>query len=273
MAETLIPVATHSPPGSLTVPTAFPLRPASSAVNVRYIGNGLLLSNPQLDNSCSSLWQGNSYCFQAVGNINTYAGYSTTSWTAYTTLASTINLSATVTANRTTTSVTQSSEATSTASSSVNTSPDGTCGESTGYSCTNSQFGNCCSKFGYCGSTSDYCETNCDPAYGECKASSIASSLTPTSASTATPTSTANISPNGLCGANNGGYTCLNSQFGNCCSLYGYCGSTSDYCASQSCDSSYGECSAQVRDVRTLVYFPIHQSQAKTPEARMHTLY
>ncbi|RAK89216.1 hypothetical protein BO79DRAFT_254611 [Aspergillus costaricaensis CBS 115574] len=153
--------------------------------------------------------------------------------------------SATNSASTTTTSsVTQSSEATSTASSSVNTSPDGTCGESTGYSCTNSQFGNCCSKFGYCGSTSNYCETNCDPGYGECKASSIASSLTPTSASTATPTSTANISPNGLCGANNGGYTCLNSQFGNCCSLYGYCGSTSDYCASQSCDSSYGECFA-----------------------------
>ncbi|GKZ79585.1 hypothetical protein AnigIFM56816_003786 [Aspergillus niger] len=96
----------------------------------------------------------------------------------------------------TTSSVTQSSEATSTASPSVDASPDGTCGESTGYSCTNSQFGNCCSKYGYCGSTSDYCETNCDPEYGECKPVSNASSLTPTSASAATPTSTANISPN-----------------------------------------------------------------------------
>ncbi|GAA87630.1 hypothetical protein AKAW_05744 [Aspergillus luchuensis IFO 4308] len=111
--------------------------------------------------------------------------------------ASMSSASATNSASTTTTSsVTQSSVATSTASSSANTSADGTCGESTGYSCTNSRFGNCCSKFGYCGSTSDYCDTNCDPGYGECKASSIASSLTPTSASTVTPTSTANISPN-----------------------------------------------------------------------------
>lgn len=64
--------------------------------------------------------------------------------------ASMSSASATNSASTTTTSsVTQSSVATSTASSSANTSADGTCGESTGYSCTNSQFGNCCSKFGY----------------------------------------------------------------------------------------------------------------------------
>ncbi|RDH21770.1 hypothetical protein M752DRAFT_263282 [Aspergillus phoenicis ATCC 13157] len=37
-------------------------------------------------NSCSNLWQGNSFCVQAVGNIDTYFGYPMTSRTAYITL-------------------------------------------------------------------------------------------------------------------------------------------------------------------------------------------
>lgn len=37
----------------------------------------------------------------------------------------------------------------------------------------------------------------------------------------ATSTSTSNVSSNGLCGASYG-YTCLGSEFGNCCSIYGY---------------------------------------------------
>jgi hypothetical protein len=37
------------------------------------------------------------------------------------------------------------------------TSPDGTCGGSTGYKCEGSLFGHCCSQWGYCGDTDEYC--------------------------------------------------------------------------------------------------------------------
>ncbi|RAH84622.1 hypothetical protein BO86DRAFT_441488 [Aspergillus japonicus CBS 114.51] len=62
----------------------------------------LYFLNPQLNGTCASLWVGNSYCVQAVGNIDTYSGY-TTSSRVYTTLAQTMDLSVTQTVNRTTT--------------------------------------------------------------------------------------------------------------------------------------------------------------------------
>ncbi|KAJ5907348.1 hypothetical protein N7495_000030 [Penicillium taxi] len=196
--------------------------------------------NPQLGGKCSNLWEGNSYCVEAVGNIQTYAGYSTTSRSAYTTLASTFNLNATATDNwnmtayynvssgdltsemlddaawlseydrvclidvsqplptqpfnisislgdpsttqftsstifyttstaltgqlstkiaqsTTTTATNSESSSTSTTSSSsaepsstgLRISPDGTCGESYGYTCAGSQFGDCCDNWGY----------------------------------------------------------------------------------------------------------------------------
>ncbi|RMX98957.1 hypothetical protein D0868_09801 [Hortaea werneckii] len=55
-----------------------------------------------------------------------------------------------------------------------------------------------------------------------------------------------NISPNGLCGPDQDRartvYTCLGSQFGDCCSRYGFCGSTDAYCGS-GCLGGYGRCS------------------------------
>ncbi|KGO65816.1 Peptidoglycan-binding Lysin subgroup [Penicillium italicum] len=59
--------------------------------------------NPQLNNTCDSLWLNNSYCVQAVGSIQTYSGYASTTSNSLSALTSTINVNATVTANRTTT--------------------------------------------------------------------------------------------------------------------------------------------------------------------------
>ncbi|PYH81930.1 hypothetical protein BO82DRAFT_414320 [Aspergillus uvarum CBS 121591] len=117
-----------SPPGSVLVPTSFPLKAASSAVAVPTdavttsntdcgywytIQNGdtcdtvtttfgissqdFYFLNPQLGGDCSDLWEGNSYCVEAIGNIQAYTGYPSTTRSAYTTLASTINLNATAT--------------------------------------------------------------------------------------------------------------------------------------------------------------------------------
>ncbi|RMJ27113.1 hypothetical protein PHISP_01999 [Aspergillus sp. HF37] len=73
---------------------------------------------------------------------------------------------------------------------------------------------------------------------------STGASPTLSSTAQATPTTTGGISPNGLCGASNHGYTCLGSQFGDCCSKYGRCGSADAYCASENCDPEYGDCSS-----------------------------
>ena len=46
------------------------------------------------------------------------------------------------------------------------------------------------------------------------------------------------VSPDGRCG---GQYTCLNSEFGNCCSKNNQCGYTTDYCGT-GCQVTYGVC-------------------------------
>ncbi|KAJ5313115.1 hypothetical protein N7508_003945 [Penicillium antarcticum] len=72
--------------------------------------------NPQAalnaTSSCGSLWKGNSYanpstpqCVQAVGNINTYTSYISNTTRTRTSLASTMNLNATRTANHSTTNL------------------------------------------------------------------------------------------------------------------------------------------------------------------------
>ncbi|KAL6702409.1 hypothetical protein ACN47E_002051 [Coniothyrium glycines] len=95
-----------------------------------------------------------------------------------------------------------------------NVSKDGKCGVQGGAICTNSGFGNCCSQYGWCGSTADHC----------------AGSTTPTNPTTPSNTpATGNVSKDGKCGVQ-GGATCANSGFGNCCSQYGWCGSTSAHC-------------------------------------------
>ncbi|GLA29971.1 hypothetical protein M752DRAFT_334546 [Aspergillus phoenicis ATCC 13157] len=359
--------------------------------------NDFYFLNPQLGNSCASLWLGSSYCVQAVGSIQTYTGYPSSSSTSLPALATTVNVNATVTANRTTswllptglsiststgiynvtayemtksytlcqdamsyysldddnfimsdlmtntawysewdrvcdldlsqptptipfntsiplvtgsetatastsgdaaagststiasasrtatsttsststtvTSTTTTSAATATATGLI-ISPDGTCGGTTGYTCEQSAFGDCCSIWGDCGSTSDYCAaSSCDSNAGVCAGGVSPNGLCGASNNDWTcfnsgfgdccdtygycgstddycgascdssygPCS-GTISPNGLCGADNGGYTCFGSQFGSCCSIYGYCGSTDEYCASAICDSSYGGC-------------------------------
>jgi hypothetical protein len=52
-----------------------------------------------------------------------------------------------------------------------NVSPDGSCGGEAGYTCTGSDFGECCSKHGYCGSTKKNCGRGCQDAFGWCKRS------------------------------------------------------------------------------------------------------
>jgi len=74
------------------------------------------------------------------------------------------------------------------------------------------------------------------------KSTVVAASSKTSSAPGTQPTSTYPVSTGGNCGAKNGGHTCLNSGFGNCCSEYGYCGSTAAYCGT-GCQGPYGSCS------------------------------
>ncbi|RAK98437.1 carbohydrate-binding module family 18 protein [Aspergillus ibericus CBS 121593] len=97
---------------------------------------------------------------------------------------------------------------------------DGTCGPDHSYtSCTNANFGPCCSIYGYCGSGSDFCGAgNCYS--GSCEADIGGPSI------------------NGECGPNfAGNKTCTGTQFGSCCSVAGYCGSSEEYCGAGNCYS------------------------------------
>lgn len=60
-------------------------------------------------------------------------------------------------------------------------SPDGSCGPDTGYTCTGSIFGGCCSAYGYCGSASIYCDVaeGCQSLFGTCSTSSSSISVPP----------------------------------------------------------------------------------------------
>lgn len=55
------------------------------------------------------------------------------------------------------------------------------------------------------------------------------------------PTTGGSVSTDGTCGVQ-GGKTCTNSSFGNCCSAFGWCGSSTDHCGT-GCNSSFGTCS------------------------------
>ncbi|KAI1330107.1 glycosyl hydrolase family 61-domain-containing protein [Xylariaceae sp. FL0255] len=103
-------------------------------------------------------------------------GSTTTSPSATTTSSgSVLTMSPTATSNSIITTSTQSAALTASASptsgagSSTKMTIDGTCGGSTGYSCLNSVWGNCCSSSGFCGSTSYYCNTGCQSEFGSCK--------------------------------------------------------------------------------------------------------
>jgi hypothetical protein len=79
------------------------------------------------------------------------------------------------------------------------------CGAQYSLTCKGSSFGNCCSKNGWCGSSSDYCGDGCQSGWGICN-----------SGSSAPPVTVPKISQKGSC-AQNGGSTCLGSNFGDCC--------------------------------------------------------
>ncbi|KAL5598532.1 uncharacterized protein BROUX77_006366 [Berkeleyomyces rouxiae] len=58
------------------------------------------------------------------------------------------------------------------------TSPDASCGGSTGFTCAGHATDKCCSKWGFCGSTADHCGTDCQSAFGECDTSTAAPTKT-----------------------------------------------------------------------------------------------
>ncbi|KZL86484.1 chitin recognition protein [Colletotrichum incanum] len=142
-------------------------------------------------------------------------------------------------------------------SSTLPVSSDGVCGASNGRQCFGSSSGNCCSQYGWCGSTPEHCGNGCQSAYGTCNSgSSSSSSGTPASsggatrASSSSPAAATNtkISTNGQCGGT-GGFNCLGSNFGDCCSPYNYCGNTPDHCDT-GCQSNFGRCSGTGANIK-----------------------
>ncbi|RXG42984.1 hypothetical protein VDGE_10527 [Verticillium dahliae] len=101
-------------------------------------------------------------------------------------------------------------------------SPDGSCGGSNQFTCTNSTFGACCSSGNWCGDSSAHCGTACQSAFGTCAGES-------------------NISSDGKCGPN--GKICLGSGFGDCCSSSGWCGGAAEHCGT-GCQTAFGNCTA-----------------------------
>ncbi|OJD37641.1 carbohydrate esterase family 4 protein [Diplodia corticola] len=208
------------------------------------------------------------------GSTDAYCGAGCQS--AFGTCGSTTGQVSSISAVSTTISSVSSSSSTSggasspTSGANLKVSTDGTCGGTTGFTCTGSTFGDCCSAAGWCGSTSDYCGTGCNSEFGTCGTSSVtpsspatgsstgASTLTSstvkasspaassssiaTTATTSTaiaPTATSKASTNGLCGSRNGGTTCAGSRFGGCCSILGTCGSSMFSCG-LGCQKSFG---------------------------------
>jgi len=101
-------------------------------------------------------------------------------------------------------------------------STDGTCGGATGYTCTGTTYGTCCSPYGYCGSTTAHCGGGCQPTFGTCTGT--------------------NETPDGSCGPAFNNYICT-PNFGNCCSASGWCGNSGAYCGA-GCQGSYSSAGA-----------------------------
>ncbi|OLN88290.1 Lectin-B [Colletotrichum chlorophyti] len=106
-------------------------------------------------------------------------------------------------------------------------SPDGTCGGTTGYTCTGSTHGNCCSRWGYCGNTDEHCLNACQSSFGDCSSITVGGK---------------SVSQDGTCGGT-AGFTCQGSTYGDCCSQWGYCGKSTDHCGT-GCQASFGTCPA-----------------------------
>lgn len=215
-------------------------------------------------------------CVQAVGNINTYTSYISNTTRTRTSLASTMNLNATRTANHSTTNLFWSFPSDLTTASTWT--PDSAylaslatytlCDQvNSVYNITDddltdemyhdevwlSEYERVCyppvnGSFPTTGFNFSIILTD-DPSMGSSTvftssqtASPHASSTVTTATSTTVATPTSTISENGLCGPSNSDWTCLGSQFGDCCSNYGYCGSSSEYCSSANCNAKYGSC-------------------------------
>ncbi|KAJ5094624.1 hypothetical protein N7456_010485, partial [Penicillium angulare] len=302
-----------SPPGTLTLPDTLALRPASTAVSVptdavtssnkdcghwyqiqsgdtcqsvcekfSISTNEFDFLNPQAaqntTSACGSLWKGNSYCVQAVGNINTYSGYTSNSSQTRTTLASTMNTNSTRTANHSTTHLFWTFPADLTTTSTWT--PDSAilaslssytlCDQvNSAYNITDdeltdemyddeqwlSEYDRVCNLpingtwptrgFNFSITLTDDSSVGSSTMFTSRTASPLASSEITTATATSTSSaasSTSTISQNGLCGPSNNDWTCLGSEFGNCCSNYGYCGNSTEYCSSANCNSKYGSC-------------------------------
>ena len=94
-------------------------------------------------------------------------------------------------------------------------SQDARCGPAVATTCQDSQFGDCCSQNGWCGSKPEYCGAGCLPGFGLCGAG--ATKAPPV----APPSGQLLASVDASCGGQKG-YTCVGSQFGNCCSHAGW---------------------------------------------------
>ncbi|KAH7202712.1 uncharacterized protein BKA55DRAFT_725047 [Fusarium redolens] len=99
-------------------------------------------------------------------------------------------------------------------------SPDGSCGSTNKFVCGGSAFGDCCSTQGWCGNSTAHCGNNCTPDFGTCGPPS-------------------KITFDGQCGAN--GKICLDSGYGDCCSIGGWCGDKAEHCGA-GCQKGFGNC-------------------------------
>ncbi|KAF1947976.1 glycoside hydrolase/deacetylase [Clathrospora elynae] len=120
-------------------------------------------------------------------------------------------------------------------------STDGTCGAASGFTCSGSTFGNCCSQYNYCGTTTGHCGTGCNAAFGTCTGGAAAPTKATGTSTAAAPAATKKTSTDGTCSGTSG-FTCSGSSFGNCCSQYNYCGTTTGHCGT-GCKSAFGTCS------------------------------
>ncbi|CAK7234341.1 hypothetical protein SEUCBS140593_008909 [Sporothrix eucalyptigena] len=122
-----------------------------------------LQNNPTI-NSCSKLTVGASYCIDAEAHpVASSKGGN----------------------NPATTSPVAGGGGSGTSPAGNKVSLDGTCGS--GYTCTGSKFGTCCSAHGWCGSTTDHCGAGCQADFGSCVLPVAGNGTTTSPAGTAPP--------------------------------------------------------------------------------------
>jgi hypothetical protein len=78
-------------------------------------------------------------------------------------------------------------------------STDGTCSGASGFTCSGSSFGNCCSQYGWCGSTTDHCGASCNAAFGTCSGSQAVKPADAVAAPAPAPTPAKKAETSGNC--------------------------------------------------------------------------